>query len=213
MMDKIKELIEDYKFRQVVKFIIIVMIAIVLYRCTASLSTEYAKEYLPEEVVENDIEDEIENEVEEINENITSSVVAAITTDDETGVFSTSPDNTAIEELFNDTVTEETDNLKVISENDFENEVLKSDKIVIVEFYADWCNPCKIYAPILESIAYKNPDLKVVKVDVDEAASLSLKYGAHSIPRTVIFKDGESQTAVTGLVAEEQLMDLVESIK
>ena len=209
MMDKIKELIEDYKFRQVVKFIIIVIIAIVLYRCTASLSTEYAKEYLPEEVVEN----EIENEVEEINENVTSSVVAAITTENETGVFSTSPDNTAIEELFNDTVTEETDNLKVISENDFENEVLKSDKIVIVEFYADWCNPCKIYAPTLESIAHKNPDLKVVKVDVDEAASLSLKYGAHSIPRTVIFKDGESQTAVTGLVAEEQLMDLVESIK
>ena len=209
MMDKIKELIEDYKFRQVVKFIIIVIIAIVLYRCTASLSTEYAKEYLPEEVVEN----EIENEVEEINENVTSSVVAAITTENETGVFSTSPDNTAIEELFNDTVTEETDNLKVISENDFENEVLKSDKIVIVEFYADWCNPCKIYAPTLESIAYKNPDLKVVKVDVDEAANLSLKFGAHSIPRTVIFKDGESQTAVTGLVAEEQLMDLVESIK
>lgn len=209
MMDKIKELIEDYKFRQVVKFIIIVIIAIVLYRCTASLSTEYAKEYLPEEVVEN----EIENEVEEINENVTSSVVAAITTENETGVFSTSPDNTAIEELFNDTVTEETDNLKVISENDFENEVLKSDKIVIVEFYADWCNPCKIYAPTLESIAHKNPDLKVVKVDVDEAANLSLKYGAHSIPRTVIFKDGESQTAVTGLVAEEQLMDLVESIK
>lgn len=220
MIDKIKELIEDYKFIQVVKFIIIVIIAIVLYRCTASLFSDYAKEYIPEDkVVKEEVKtEEKENEViEEINENVSSSVVAAVNTTTGTTVFTETPDNTVIEELTGNTTTNTTlqndTEIKEVTEKDFEKEVLKSDKLVIVEFYADWCSPCKTYAPILEHVANENPNIKIVKVDVDNNSTLATKYGAYSIPRTVVFKDGELQTSATGILTEDQLNSLVDEIK
>lgn len=81
--------------------------------------------------------------------------------------------------------------LKFTSDN-FEAEVLKSDVPVLVDFYADWCVPCKQMAPIIEALAVEyGPKMKIGKLDVDESSDIALKYGIMSIPTLVLFKDGE----------------------
>lgn len=95
--------------------------------------------------------------------------------------------------------------LKLTSEN-FEQEVLKSDKPVIVDFYADWCNPCKIQSPIVDSIAEEQGDkIKVGKVNVDEAPELADKYEVMSIPTIIIFKNGEIATQFLGVTDKEEI--------
>ena len=81
----------------------------------------------------------------------------------------------------------------------FETEVLKSEKPVIVDFWAEWCGPCHAVAPVLDRIAAEREDeLKLVKVNVDEEQELMLRYGVQSIPTIVLFKDGEPSAAVIG---------------
>ena len=95
--------------------------------------------------------------------------------------------------------------LKLTSEN-FEQEVLKSDKPVIVDFYADWCNPCKIQSPIVDCIAEEQGDkIKVGKVNVDEAPELADKYEVMSIPTIIIFKNGEIATQFLGVTDKEEI--------
>ena len=80
--------------------------------------------------------------------------------------------------------------LKVTSEN-FESEVLQSDKTVLIDFYADWCGPCKMLSPIVDEVAEENTDIKVVKINVDNAQDLAMKYQVMSIPTLVVIKDGK----------------------
>ena len=98
--------------------------------------------------------------------------------------------------------------LNVTSLN-FEEEVLKSDKTVIIDFYADWCGPCKMFSPIIESVAQKNENIKVVKVNVDEAQDLAIKYQVASIPTVVVIKNGEVANRSVGLLSESELLELV----
>ena len=98
--------------------------------------------------------------------------------------------------------------LNVTSLN-FEEEVLKSDKTVIIDFYADWCGPCKMFSPIIESVAQKNENIKVVKVNVDEAQDLAIKYQVASIPTVVVIKNGEVANRSVGLMSESELLELV----
>lgn len=98
--------------------------------------------------------------------------------------------------------------LNVTSAN-FEEEVLKSDKTVIIDFYADWCGPCKMFSPIIESVAQKNENIKVVKVNVDEAQDLAIKYQVASIPTVVVIKNGEVANRSVGLISESELLELV----
>ena len=75
-----------------------------------------------------------------------------------------------------------------ISEAEFEDKVLKNNKPVFVDFYATWCGPCQMMAPILEEVSNENPDVDFVAIDTDEAEDLSAKYGVMSIPNMMLFK-------------------------
>ena len=98
--------------------------------------------------------------------------------------------------------------LKVTSQN-FEKEVLQSEKPVLIDFYADWCGPCKMLAPIIEEIANENEDIKVVKVNIDEAQDLAVKYDVMSIPTTVVIKNGQEVDRTVGYVGKETILNMV----
>ena len=80
--------------------------------------------------------------------------------------------------------------LKLTTEN-FEQEVLKSDKPVLVDFYADWCGPCKMMAPVIDEIAEEKADVKVGKLNIDEQMEIARQYRVMSIPTFIVFKNGE----------------------
>lgn len=96
------------------------------------------------------------------------------------------------------------------NENTFDEEVYKEERIVIVDFYADWCSPCKMLGPILESIAEERKDIKIVKVNVDENSKLANEFRAYSIPLLVFFEDGKEVNRVAGLRSKEFILDLID---
>lgn len=98
--------------------------------------------------------------------------------------------------------------LKVTSSN-FEAEVLKSEKPVLIDFYADWCGPCKMISPVVEAVAKENEDIKVVKVNVDDAQDLAIKYEVMSIPTLVVIKNGEESNRTIGLVDKTQILNMI----
>ena len=86
-----------------------------------------------------------------------------------------------------------------VTESTFEQEVTKSDKDVIVDFWAEWCGPCHAVAPVLDKIVEeRNGDLKLVKVNIDEERGLAERYGIASIPTMILFRDGEPAAAAMG---------------
>jgi thioredoxin 1 len=94
-----------------------------------------------------------------------------------------------------------------LNESNFENEVTKSDKPVIVDFWAEWCGPCKLIAPLLDEIAKEKSDsVKVAKVNVDQNQSLSFKYNIRAIPSLLFFKNGQLRDQVTGMMSKKDLL-------
>ncbi|MBQ4378378.1 MAG: thioredoxin [Treponema sp.] len=93
-----------------------------------------------------------------------------------------------------------------LTESNFEQEVLKSDKPVLVDFWASWCGPCKMLAPTIAQIAEENEGvIKVGKVNVDDEPDLAQKYGIVSIPTVILFKNGEEAAKSMGFVPKENL--------
>ena len=96
-----------------------------------------------------------------------------------------------------------------VTTDHFETEVLKSDVPVLVDFYADWCGPCKMLAPLVEQFAQENPQVKVCKINVDDQADLAMDYDVRSIPTLVVFKDGKEANRSVGLISKSQLQNLI----
>ncbi|MCL5962317.1 MAG: thioredoxin [Chloroflexi bacterium] len=93
-----------------------------------------------------------------------------------------------------------------VSDSDFQVEVLDSEIPVLVDFWATWCNPCKMIAPIVEDVAAENEGkLKVVKLDVDENQGTARQYGVMSIPTLILFKEGKPVERVVGYQSKDQL--------
>jgi len=93
-----------------------------------------------------------------------------------------------------------------VSDDSFEQEVLKSDKPVLVDFWAEWCGPCKMIAPILDEIAEEyDGRLKVAKLDIDDNPQTPPKYGIRGIPTLMLFKNGEVEATKVGALSKSQL--------
>jgi thioredoxin len=107
------------------------------------------------------------------------------------------------------------DNSSVIEldESNFDRELTQDDKPMIVDFWAEWCGPCKMIAPLLDEIAReKAGSLKVAKVNVDENQSLSLKYNIRAIPALLFFKNGQLRDQVTGVTSKKDLLSRVDAL-
>src|SRR5436309_3739615 len=101
----------------------------------------------------------------------------------------------------------------ILNESNFDREVTQDDKPVIVDFWAEWCGPCKMIAPVLDEIAReKAGSVKVAKVNVDENQSLSLKFNIRAIPALLLFKGGQLRDPLTGVTSKKDLLNRIEAL-
>lgn len=104
------------------------------------------------------------------------------------------------------------DNITHVSKDSFDDDVLKADRPVLVDYWAEWCGPCKMIAPILEEIAGEYGDrVKVCKVNVDENQETASKYGIRGIPTLMLFKNGDVEATKVGAVSKSQLAAFLDS--
>ena len=100
-----------------------------------------------------------------------------------------------------------------LDESNFDREVTQSEGAVIVDFWAEWCGPCKMIAPLLDEIAREKVGVvKVAKVNVDESQSLSFKYNIRAIPALLFFKNGQLRDQVTGVTSKKDLLSRLEAL-
>lgn len=98
--------------------------------------------------------------------------------------------------------------IKVNTDN-FDAEVLASEKTVLVDFYADWCGPCRMVSPIVDQIAQEHPEYKVVKVNVDDDSALAIRFGIMTIPSLFVFKGGEIAAQSVGAKTKAQILAML----
>ena len=98
------------------------------------------------------------------------------------------------------------------NDGDFETDVINSDKPALVDFWAEWCGPCKMIAPLLEEAASEYADkMSIVKLNVDESPNIAQKFGIRSIPTLMLFKDGAVQAQKLGAMSKSQLTEFLDS--
>ena len=96
-----------------------------------------------------------------------------------------------------------------VNKNNFNQEVLNSDKPVLMDFWAPWCGPCRMVVPLVEEIAKERSDIKVVKINVDEEQELAMQFGVMSIPTLVVMKNGKVVNQVTGARPKAQILAML----
>lgn len=96
-----------------------------------------------------------------------------------------------------------------VNKNNFNQEVLNSDKPVLIDFWAPWCGPCRMVVPLVEEIAKERSDIKVVKINVDEEQELAMQFGVMNIPTLVVMKNGKIVNQVTGARPKAQILAML----
>ncbi len=97
-----------------------------------------------------------------------------------------------------------------VTKNNFQEEVIQSDRPVLLDFWANWCGPCRMVGPVVEEIARERPDVKVGKIDVDEQRELAAAFQIMSIPTLVVMQDGKVTQQVVGLRPKEQILAMLD---
>ncbi|MBQ5675634.1 MAG: thioredoxin [Lachnospiraceae bacterium] len=100
--------------------------------------------------------------------------------------------------------------LKNLNVENFEKEILNNEGIALVDFFATWCGPCKMIAPIIHDIANESTDVTVGKVDIDESLALAEKYGVSSVPTLIVFKNGQEQERLVGFTSKNEILKALE---
>lgn len=98
--------------------------------------------------------------------------------------------------------------VETVTENDFKEKIGKGT--ALIDFYADWCGPCKMIAPVLERLAAEYSDVRILKVDIDTAGTLAQEYRVMSIPTLILFKEGKESGRLIGVHPEEKIRNLIE---
>jgi thioredoxin 1 len=99
--------------------------------------------------------------------------------------------------------------LKHLNENEFENNVVKNNGVVLVDFFATWCPPCKMLGPVLEEISNSRAPFDIVKVNIDENSNLSSKYEIEVVPTMLVFKNGKVVDKAVGYMDKSRIIDMV----
>ena len=100
------------------------------------------------------------------------------------------------------------------TQENFENEAIKAEELVVVDFYADWCGPCKMMAPVVDALAEEmKADAKIGKLDVDQAPAIAQQYGVMNIPTIIFLKGGEVVEKIVGVVPRETLVEKINNNK
>ena len=96
-----------------------------------------------------------------------------------------------------------------VNEQNFQTEVLSSDQTVLVDFYADWCGPCKMLSPVVDEMSEELSDCRVVKLNVDEAPNLAARYNVMSIPTLMVFRQGEAVDRSVGVQSKQHILNML----
>ncbi|MDD5875526.1 MAG: thioredoxin [Eubacteriales bacterium] len=99
--------------------------------------------------------------------------------------------------------------ITMLTNENFDSEVMNADKTVLVDFYADWCGPCKMQSPIVDEIDGERDDVKVCKINIDQQPELAMRFGVMSIPTIMVVKNGETTFKEPGLMQKRDLLKLL----